>query len=92
PSNIQPRKLLLTPKLNPVPSVLILSSTNASAGPVAPIILVATIAAIDLLIFLFVAGFPSDEHRIAPPRARICDNPMMGEVKAAAKALRRTTE
>ena len=64
PSKIHPRTLLLSPRLSPVPSVLILSSTKASTG-------------LDTLITLAAdsieapAPFATDEeeHLVFPPFA-----------------------
>ena len=81
PNRIQPRRLLLSPKGSPVPSVLSLSSTKAMAG----LDMVAATAAANkdapIPIFELLEGFSSMEHLTFPALA-IAGNPRTVEDEA----------
>eukprot|EP00268_Persea_americana_P017814 TRINITY_DN1865_c0_g1_i1.p2 TRINITY_DN1865_c0_g1~~TRINITY_DN1865_c0_g1_i1.p2 ORF type:complete len:124 (+),score=29.90 TRINITY_DN1865_c0_g1_i1:394-765(+) len=69
PKRIHPRTLLLTPKLSPVPSVLILSSTKANAGLDAVTAHTAAVSDAPMptfLLVLHVEGFSSEEQLTLP--------------------------
>ncbi|CAD5187753.1 unnamed protein product [Musa acuminata subsp. malaccensis] len=66
PTRIHVRRLLLMPKLKPVPSVLILSSTRASTGLDAPMTHAAERSAAPIPAPEKGTGFASDEHLTLP--------------------------